>query len=164
MRHKIQFASLGIACLLLCESASAQTNYRDPQGRYSVVIPDGWNLQSNNGRVQLSSGPSYAAFSTGSGIAQPVQVVNFLAGQFQKQYQNFRMSSQNTFKAGSRDAAFGIFFGTNGKGEDVVLELVGISAGGGRYLAIIASAPRASIKEASQSFSQIVQSVQIGGQ
>jgi hypothetical protein len=164
MTRQIEFIHLGVAFLLLCGSAGAQTNYRDPQGRFTVTIPDGWNLQSNNGRVQLSSGPSYAVLTTGSGIAQPADVVNFLAGQFQKQYQNFRLSSQNTFKAGPHDAAFGIFFGTNGKGEDVVLELVGISAGGDRYLAIIASAPRANVKEASQSFSAIVQSVKFGGE
>jgi hypothetical protein len=138
--------------------------YRDPRGRFSVSVPQGWTAAPQGDAVQISLGTGYAVLSTGSGIAQPAEVVSYLAGQFQSQYRNFSPVKRSSYKHGTHDAAYGIFYGTNAKGVDVVVTISGISAGGSNYLAMMSSVTQADAQEAGKAFLEISQSIRFAGE
>lgn len=84
---------------------SASGAYHDPQGRYSLAVPPGWNTASDNGNLTLSSGPGWVTVATGTG-AQPSDVNHQIVGQIQAQYKSFQLLNEGDFQTtGTRRTA-----------------------------------------------------------
>jgi hypothetical protein len=137
--------------------------YHDPQGRFSLAVPAGWNTASDNGNLTLSSGSSWASFMTGSG-AQPGDANHQVIQQIQAQYKEFKVLNEGDFKSNGHPAHGTNATGINPKGARVSVLVVSIGAGSGNYLTIISSSPNDQAKEINGTVMQIAQSVRFAGE
>jgi hypothetical protein len=144
-------------------AGSGSNTYRDPQGRYALAVPDGWNLASDNGNVTLSSGASWVTVATSSG-AQPADVNRQVVQQIQAQYKSFQVLNEGDFQNNGHPAHGANATGINPKGARVSVLVVSISAGSGHYLILISSAPNDQAKQINGAVMQIAQSVRFAGE
>ena len=142
---------------------SGSTVYSDPQGRYSLAIPPGWNTASDNGSLTLSSGESWVTVATGSG-AQPGDVNRQIVGQIQAQYKSFQVLNEGDFQNNGHPAHGTNATGINAKGVRVSVLVLSIGAGSGNYLILISSAPDAQVQQINGTVMQIAQSVKFAGE
>jgi hypothetical protein len=137
--------------------------YHDPQGRYSLAVPAGWNTASDNGNLTLSSGASWVSVATSTG-AKPADVSHQIVQQIQAQYKNFQILNEGDFQNNGRAAHGTNATGINPKGARVAVLVVSISAGSGNYLVLISSAPNEQAKDFNGTVMQIAQSVRFAGE
>jgi hypothetical protein len=52
-RHGARMTTLSLAVFMLPLLAVAQTTYYDPQGRYDLRVPDGWQVTPDKGVDQI---------------------------------------------------------------------------------------------------------------
>ncbi|HEY1902474.1 MAG TPA: hypothetical protein VGG56_08605 [Terracidiphilus sp.] len=144
-------------------SHNSQGRYSDPQGRYSLAVPPGWNTANDNGNLTLSSGASWVTVATGTG-AQPSDVNQKIVQQIQAQYKDFKVLNQGDFQNNGHAAHGTNATGVNPKRARVSVLVVSISAGGGNYLVLISSAPNDQAQQINGTVMQIAQSVKFAGE
>jgi hypothetical protein len=137
--------------------------YRDPQGRYSLAVPSGWNTAADNGNLTLSSGASWVTVATGTG-AQASDLSQKIVQQVQAQYKDFKVLNQGDFQNNGHAAHGTNATGVNPKGARVSVLVVSISAGSGNYLVLISSAPNDQAQQINGTVMQIAQSVRFAGE
>jgi len=137
--------------------------YHDPQGRFSLAVPDGWNTASDNGNLTLSSGASWVSVATGTG-AQPSDVNHNIVKQIEAQYKQFQTLNEGDFQNNGHAAHGTNATGINPKGERVSVLVLSIGAGGGNYLILISSSPNDQAKQNNGTVMQIAQSVRFSGE
>jgi hypothetical protein len=114
--------------------AAAPSNseaFHDPEGRYSLAVPEGWSAapQADSGALQLSSGPSWAMLMTGSGSV-PSDVNHQVTQQIEAQFTAFQLMNEGDLQVNGHPAHGTTATGTNPKGERVSVLVLSISAGG----------------------------------
>jgi hypothetical protein len=137
--------------------------YHDPQGRFSLAVPSGWNTASDNGNLTLSSGATWVSVTTSTG-AKPADVNHQIVLQIQAQYKNFQLLNEGDFQNNGHAAHGTNATGINPKGARVAVLVVSISAGSGNYLVLISSAPNEQAKDFNGTVMQIAQSVRFAGE
>lgn len=142
---------------------SGSNAYHDPQGRFSLAVPAGWNTASDNGNVTLSSGASWVSVATSTG-AKPADVNHQIVQQIQAQYKNFQLLNEGDFQSNGHAAHGTNATGVNPKGARVSVLVVSISAGSGNYLVLISSAPNDQAQQINGTVMQIAQSVKFAGE
>lgn len=149
-------------------SAGAGDAYSDPQGSFTLTIPQGWKAvpQGQNGEhgVQITQGRSWALVAPFSNVNQPGDVVNNLAGQIQSQYKNFTLGQHGPMKLNGFDAAVAMFSGTNLQGVPVSLVIMGVAAPGGHMFAVMSSVPQGEEQNSNPALSSMVESLRFAGQ
>jgi hypothetical protein len=150
-------------------AASGGNTYNDPQGAFSIVIPQGWTAspQGDNGAggVQIAQGASWAVISPFANVKQPSDVVINIAGQLQTQYKNMTIGQHGPSKFnGHLDMAFAMYTGINPKGAAVSIVIIGIAAPAGRYFAVMSSIPQSDTQGANRAMSAMVQSLHFAGE
>ena len=164
-RKKVLF---GVAMLVFfVASASMQAQgqnvYHDPQGRYSLAVPSGWNMASDNGNLTLSSGSSWVTVATSNGT-QPSDVSRQIVGQIQAQYKDFKLLNEGDFQNNGHPAHGTNATGINPKGARVSVLVVSIGAGGSHYLVLISSAPNDQAQQFNGVVMKIAGSVRFAGE
>jgi hypothetical protein len=165
---------LAFAFALLCTSAiqaQAPSNsagsglYHDPQGRYSLTVPNGWTAepQANTGALQVSSGPSWAMLIT-SGGPNPGDVNHQVTQQIQAQFKNFQLLNEGDLQVNGHPSHGTTATGINPKGERVSVLVLSINAGSDHYLTIISSSPNDQAKTVNATVMQMAQSLRFGGE
>jgi hypothetical protein len=147
-------------------SPSATTDsgsYHDPQGRYSLAVPSGWNTASDNGNLTLSSGAAWVSVATGTAGSASEESHNIVQ-QIESQYKNFQILNQGDFQSNGHPAHGTNATGVNPKGQRVSVLVVSIGAGGSNYLVLISSSPNEQAKEINGTVMQIAQSVHFAGE
>ena len=138
--------------------------YRDPQGRYSLTVPDGWTIKTDaSGSAQLASGPSWATIIASSG-SQPIDVNHQILQQIQAQYKEFRLLNEGDLQVNGHPAHGSNATGVNPKGARVSLLAVSISAGSGHFLTVVSSAPNDQAKSVNGVIMQMTQSIRFAGE
>lgn len=132
--------------------------YRDPQGRFSLAVPSGWNSASDNGNLTLSSGASWVTVATGSG-GQPSEENRQIVQQIQAQYKDFKILNEGDFQSNGHPSHGTNATGINPKGQRVSVLVVSIGAGSGHYLVLISSSPNDQAQQINGAVMQIAQSV-----
>jgi hypothetical protein len=143
--------------------AQGQNVYHDPNGRYSLAVPPGWNTASDNGNLTLRSGPSWVTVATSNG-AQPSDVNRQIVGQIQAQYKDFKVMNEGDFQNNGHPAHGTNATGINPKGARVSVLVVSIGAGSGHYLVLISSAPNDQAQQINGTVMKIAQSVRFAGE
>ena len=161
------------------ESTGGGTLYKDAQGAFSIMIPQGWsakpnhgcygpqgNCPENAGGVNIQSpGRSWAFLAPYSGDArQPTDVVKNVAGHLRSQYQNFQMLQNDPDKLNGLDISIGHFTGIDEDGEGVSLVVIGIAAPGGRYYVAESSVPQSELQAATPALSALPGTMWFAGQ
>jgi hypothetical protein len=144
-------------------AGSGSGAYHDPQGRFSLSVPNGWNTASDNGNVTLSSGASWVSVATSTG-AKPADVNHQIVQQIQAQYKNFQLLNEGDFQSNGHAAHGSTATGVNPKGARVSVLVVSISAGSGNYLVLISSAPNDQAQQINGTVMQVAQSVKFAGE
>jgi hypothetical protein len=137
--------------------------YHDPQGRFSLSVPAGWNSASDNGNLTLSSGPAWVSVATGTG-GQPGDENHQIVQQIQAQYKDFKILNEGDFQNNGHASHGTNATGINPKGQRVSMLVVSISAGSGNYLILISSSPNEQAQQANSTAMQIAQSVRFAGE
>jgi hypothetical protein len=132
---------LRVVCLMAATVvAGAQTrSFRDPQGRFSVAVPPGWNASANGDAVMLTtSGGAYGMVVViPMGAAQQNRVAEF-TDQFGRQWSAYQRVSTGAAKLGGRDGAYALYTGKNPKGVDAVVKAVSAPLGNDAVVVVIA--------------------------
>jgi hypothetical protein len=137
--------------------------YHDPQGRFSLAVPSGWNTASDNGNLTLSSGATWVSVTTSTG-AKPADVNHQIVQQIQAQYKDFQLLNEGDFQNNGHAAHGSNATGVNPKGARVSVLVVSINAGSGNYLVLISSAPNDQAQQVNGTVMQIAQSVRFAGE
>lgn len=144
--------------------ASAEPRvFNDPDGRYSAIVPDGWNSASNNGVATFSSGEAWATIMP-SPANRPDEAVNALVNQLRAGYAKLDQSQSGRPKIGGHEAAFVTFSGVNPKNESVAVTVAGLLGPSGHVLVYMSSAPLARIDDYSKTFYAIAEGVRFAGE
>ncbi len=164
----------GLAVLTLITLAPAQSGapaaassnvFHDPQGRYSLAVPEGWTAapQADTGALQLSSGPSWAMVLAGGGSV-PSDVNHQVTQQIQAQFTGFQLLNEGDLQVNGHASHGTTATGMNPKGERVSVLVLSISAGGGHFLTIISSSPNDQAKAVNATVVKMAQSIRFAGE
>jgi len=165
-----RFAATVVVCGLIAANplrTLAQTspnsgvpNYRDPQGRYTLRIPQGWSAsQMNSDAVQVSSGTAYVTMVVVASTDTAL-MISSTAASIGKQWKNFAEMRRGTANFGGRTGQFVTYSGVNPKGSDSYLQMLASTDGSLTYL-LMTSAPKADFNRLKSAFDQIEQSFAI---
>lgn len=144
-------------------AAPAGQVFRDPDGRYSAPVPDGWNASSDNGNARLTSGDNWVMLIP-SPDSSPEQATSNIVHQIEAQYQSLTQAKGGRPKINGHDAAYATFKAVNKKGESVALMAAGIQAPGGHVLVFVSSAPLERIDAVSPQFLAILNGIRFAGE
>ena len=145
--------------------AANGNTFRDPQGRYSLSVPNSWNVASDAtaGTVTLSSGDSWAMVMTGSG-QQAVAVNHDLTKQIQAQFTQFQLLNEGDLKVNNHPAHGSNATGINPKGSRVSVLIITVDAGSGHFLTVLSSAPNEQAKDINNTVVNMAQSIRFAGE
>ena len=153
--------ALGLAALLIPTlGAQSDRRYRDPNGRFTVLVPTGWSAtQLNPNALQLAFGSTYVTLMVLPG-ADAESNMRMMAGQMSGQWKNWSQLRQGRVVFGGRAGSFLTFSGLNPKGVDSHLQLISAADSSRTYL-LMTSAPHSDFVKLRPSLDVIEQSVTI---
>jgi hypothetical protein len=133
--------------------------YRDPQGRYTLVLMPGWRAESvGNGAVAISSGESSIFISPFPSARQAEQVLAQLYQQLQPQFRDLSPVSQDLAGFGGRRAVIARYTGISPKGTPTRLSIAGVDGQGDPAYGVIISMPLALYEQIRGSVDQMLRS------
>jgi hypothetical protein len=115
--------------------------YQDPQRRFRLTVPAGWNVAVDNGNAAFSFDQAKVqtiCASAHSGKEEAETVAKQYGGAFQ----DLKIFNQGAFKAGAHEA-YGINFDGTLKGTHYSMLVMAIAAGGDHYLTLVSYMPSA---------------------
>ena len=140
----------------------AQTNYRDPRGRFSVRVPAGWNTTPVNAdAVSFGSGNAFATVMVFTGNTDPAGLLKGVAQNTAAQWKNFTEARRGDTKFAGRTGPYITYSGVNPKGLDSYLQMLAVTDGTSTYL-LLCTAPKTEYTRARAMFDQIEQSFALG--
>ncbi len=142
-------------------SSSSGQRYRDPQGRFVIMVPDGWRAAANNGSVVIQSGSAFVVVLPFDGAASSEQVVGTLGQQYAKQWRDLVVVNQGQTMLSGAQGAYVMYRGINPKGVQALLRIVGASSGGQAW-AIVIAAPMQEFNQVSSVLQQVEMSFTVG--
>jgi len=159
-------------------AGSAGNVYNDPQGAFSMMIPQGWrantktgcygpsrNCPPNAAGVNIGQGTSWAFVAPYSGKSKkPTDVVTSVAEDYQSGYQNFQMFQNEPSKFHGLDVAYGTFKGTGRDGVPVSLVIVGVVAPNGQNFVVMSSVPESDLQTTGAEMTTMLNSIRFAGQ
>ena len=153
--------ALGLAALLIPTlGAQSDRRYRDPNGRFTVLVPTGWSeTQLNPNALQLAFGSTYVTLMVLPG-ADAESNMRMMAGQMSGQWRNWSQLRQGPVVFGGRAGTSLTFSGLNPKGVDSHLQLIA-AADSARTDLLMTSAPNSVFLRLRPSLNVIEQSVTI---
>ena len=147
-------------------AAGGDQLYRDPGGRFTVSVSQGWALapQGPNGAagVQITQGSSWMMIGPFDAKG-PGDVVEGLQKQFASTYKNFTRTKNGAFQLNGREASLGMYQGVNPKGAPVSLVIIGVAGPRQTQFAIFSSVPQSDNDAAGNAMASILNSIQFLG-
>ncbi|HMG86641.1 MAG TPA: hypothetical protein VK574_13000 [Terracidiphilus sp.] len=153
------------------EGSGRSGMYRDNQGRYSLVVPDGWSATpetDGSGTLQLSRGNAWATVAlmegAGDSASKPVDIAHGILQEMQPQYQQAELVSEGDFES-NRHAAHGSnATGIDSHGAHVSVTVISIQARGLNFLSVVSSAPESQADEINSQILEMVKSIRFAGE
>ncbi len=118
--------------------AAGGSVYRDPQGRFVVQVPAGWNAAEAEGGARLSRGNAYANVMVMEGAQGGWNLGEQVVGQVSQQWRNFREINRGDRQLGALPASFGLYTGVNPKGISAFFKVF-VAPGPGRTFVLMLS-------------------------
>ena len=137
--------------------------FKDPDGRYSVFVPEGWNTAANKGAATFSSGEAWATIIP-SPMSRPDEAVNAFVSQLRAGYARLDAAQSGQPTIGGHEAVFATFSGVNPKNDSVAVTVAGLLGPSGQVLVYMSSAPLARVDDYSNAFLAIIQGVRFAGE
>ena len=139
----------------------AGNRYRDPQGRFSVAVPQGWQVMAQNNGVVVSGGNAYVVVSPFDGSVSSDQLVSILSREYGAQWRGLQMVTQGQMMLGGAPGAYALMRGQSPRGVESLLRIAGASSNGQAW-ALIMSAPMQEFNQVSPTLQQIESSFAVG--
>jgi hypothetical protein len=137
--------------------------YRDPDGRFTVRIPQGWQAQRMGAdQMMIARGAAYVQIVTGQGFGTPQQTVQTLVQQIAPQWSQVQPGPATATVVGGRPGFYHTLSGLNPKGVPSRLFVSAAPMGQGS-IATITSVPQAEFDADKAAFQFIEGSFVIGG-
>ena len=133
------------------------SEYRDPGGRFSIDLPQGWSSSPSPNGIYFISGNAYALATF-----VPSGGVNAFTDQFGKQWSNYRRLQTGEAMVAGKPGTFAVYAGTPPKGGDSVMKAISTQAGNDA-LVLIFSAPAAEWGARKSAFEQMERGLRVGG-
>jgi hypothetical protein len=158
----LTFSLIGGAMIgLACSPLAGQSNYSDPQSRFTLTVPAGWNPSNANDSLMLTRGDALSVIMPlPSGNAD--EILSSLVKQVGSQTHDLRPVGTQQQSVGGQPAAFQGFVGVNPKGVRVFYGLYGVVANGQGY-GIFQSGPMSEFSVLAGDMDSIVHSISFGG-
>lgn len=151
-------------------SAAYETNarggsrmYRDPQGRYEIAIPAGWQTIPVQGNLEVRNGNAYALLAPFNAQMTGEQIVSTMTRQYNTQWQRLQMVTQGQVMLSGAQGAYVMLRGQNPRGVESLLRIAAASSGGQAWMFVI-SAPLQEFNQVSSQLQQIETSFAVGRQ
>lgn len=136
--------------------------YRDPQGRFSVQVPTGWEARSERDAARIGHGNAYALIVVVSGGGRRPPLILERIRQFGRQW-NFQENSAAGETLAGRPAIAGVHTGYDEAGlGTMMLKTVSVAVGEDAYLLLMVS-PAREFEQNKPALDQIDRSFSIPG-
>ena len=144
-------------------SPSGGQSYRDPQGRFTITIPAGWNIDTSAQNLKITHGDAWANFNTEYQTGGPQAVAQSTALKMEQFMTNPKILNQGNFTAGGKYSAAGITLGCtiankSGPAHRIML-FEAIAAGNDNYVVMTSSADYDSGRPLNAAIAQAVESI-----
>jgi len=145
--------------------------YRDNQGRYSLIVPDGWTARPDtdgSGTLQLKHGSAWATIGlttgTEQGSSKPVDIAHGILQDLKPDYREPQLLDEGDFENNGHAAHGANATGIDRKGARVAVTVVSIQARGLYFLSVVSSAPNDQAYEINDQVMQMVKSIRFQGE
>ena len=144
--------------------------YRDNQGRYSVVVPDGWTARPDtdgSGTLQLKHGSAWATIGLSMGTdegSRPADVAHGILQELKPDYRQPQLLDESDFENHGHAAHGANATGIDRNGDHVAVTVVSIQAHGLYFLSVVSSAPNDQAHEINDQVMQMVKSIRFQGE
>lgn len=142
-------------------SMISATVYHDPNGRFSIQVPEGWQATPELKGLVMKRGNTAVTVSPFSGATSAQHIVSVLAEQYMRNWQNLQPLDQGEFLLAGTPAAYALFRGTNPRGDASMLRLAGTMRDGEGF-AVIMNVPMENFNDARATLQAIEGSVTLG--
>ncbi len=95
---------------------------------------------------------------------QPTDVVSGVAGQYQSEYQNFKVLQNEASNYNGLDVGLGLFSAMDSDGVAISLVAVGVAAPNGRYYVLSSSVAQSEAETVGGEITKMLRSIQFAGQ
>jgi hypothetical protein len=145
--------------------------YHDNQGRYSLLVPDGWTARpesDGSGTLQLKRGSAWATVAlmtgTGEGSSRPMDIAHGILQELKPDYREPQLLDEGDFENNGHAAYGANATGIDRKGARVTVTVVSIQARGLDFLSLVSSAPSDQAHEINDQVMQMVKSIRFHGE
>lgn len=157
------FATLFLVLALCLHAQPSPGNaYADPQGRFHLAVPPGWQATGlgENG-VKLVRGSAHVNVTHMEGSVSGEQLISQVLGQISSQWKGFSVVDQGETAIARLKAHYAIGVGTNLNGVPAVFKITAAGAGS-QALAVMVSTPQSEYAALKASIAQIEDSLSLG--
>jgi hypothetical protein len=151
-----------VLALCLHAQPSPGNAYADPQGRFHLAVPPGWEATGlgENG-VKLVRGSAHVNVTHMEGSVSGEQLISQVLGQISSQWKGFSVVDQGETAIARLKAHYAIGVGTNLNGVPSVFKITAAGTGS-QALAVIVSTPQSEYAALKASIAQIEDSISLG--
>jgi hypothetical protein len=144
------------------------SQWKEPNGRYTISIPSGWKVDTSSNNLKITSGDNWAIFDTTSAPGTALDLAQKIAGQMQPMVSDWKVFNQGAFTTASHHPSAGVTVGcsvaTKTGPTPRVMLFAAQGAGGGNYVTMTSSADQASAQATNATFMQIFESIRFAGE
>lgn len=161
--HRFVVALATAGLMVASAAAAAQTARQDAAGRYSLTVPAGWAVASQDDRSLVLATRDASMTVTIAEGADPETIVRAVLEQVQGQWQGLQEIKRGPVQVGGQRGLFVFSSGRNPKGVPSFFRIAAVPAAGGS-LVTMTSVPQEQFGDVKATLDAIEASVVLGGQ
>ena len=124
------------AVIVMTAFAFSDSQYRDPQGRFTLIVPTGWSQTAGERDVKLVRGRAYAHLLIVDGTGSTDGLASSLVGQIGSQWKSLSPET-SPCRFGGQNGVCMAGKGVNPAGAAAFLAIYAVTAGGKGYAMIV---------------------------
>ena len=129
---------LGLA--VLSGPLIADSTYRDPKGRFTITVPEGWTQTSGEGFFKLDRGSGSALILTIDDFESPKATVGSILQEFGRQWKSFSQQDSADVRVGGQPGFSAGGFGFNPSGRHAFVMVYAAGNAGKGYAMVVTGA------------------------
>ena len=141
---------------------------KESHGRFTMTVPQGWNVQMSADSIKITQGDNWAIFETMSKQGEPLQVAQGQASQMQSMYTSWQVFNQGPFTTTLHHPAAGVTVGatvsTKTGPKQVVMLFAAQGAGSGNFVTMTCSSDQATAATMNPMLLQAFNSIRFAGE
>lgn len=123
------FRSIAFFALLFSVFASADNLQKDPQNRFSVLVPLGWRVINSPDKMQLTMGDSFVHILHAPGNVSAMQALQYAVGQAGEMFAGGQSLEHGETTLGGEHALFANYSGYDDRSVAMYIRFVATDSG-----------------------------------